>query len=531
MTHPKITQAMLDPSFYPHRPAEVELIQTHVSFIFIAGDYVYKVKKDVNFGFLDFTSLERREWYCQEELRLNRRLAPDTYLEAVAINLDEEGRLSPGGRGEPVEYAVKMKRLPADRMLKTVLKGGADPALMDELARKIADFHEMAATGGEIDLAGRRETVCFNHEENFRQTEKYLEVTIPRRHFEFIRDSSLRFLREQEGLFEERVRGRRIRECHGDLHLEHICLTEGITIFDCIEFNERFRYADVAAEAAFLAMDLDYNGYADLAARFVRAYMDYTGDAHVRTLLNFYKSYYAYVRGKVVSFKLDDQAMGQEEREEASKTARKYFDLAFNYAARPLRRPLVLMTGLMGTGKSVLARALAERLGAQVVQSDVLRKELLQMDKSTRRADPYGQGIYTDSMTELTYGESLRRAESILKDDTPVVIDASFRKQEHRRRAKDLARQMDAGFFVIECVCPEDTVRERLERRGEVAGEPSDGRWGLFAAQKRDFEEMGELSPVCHLAVDTSGDMDECLPRILRLIQGMENEASIPIQR
>ncbi|MDZ4164688.1 MAG: AAA family ATPase [Smithellaceae bacterium] len=524
MTHQKITPAMLEPSFYPHRPDQVELIQTHVSYIFIAGDYVYKVKKDVNFGFLDFTSLDKRKWYCQEELRLNRRLAPDTYLSVVAINMDEQGRLSHGGSGETVEYAVKMKRLPADRMLKTVLKGGVDPSLMDELGKRIADFHEMAATGGEIDLAGSLETVRFNHEENFRQTEKYIGITIPSQHLEFIRDSSLRFMREQEGLFEERIKSHRIRECHGDLHLEHICLTSGITIFDCIEFNERFRYADVAAEAAFLAMDLDYNGYPALALRFVRAYTDYSGDSHIRTLLNFYKSYYAYVRGKVVSFKLDDQAIGQVEREEALNTARKYFDLAFTYAAQPLKAPLILMAGLMGTGKSVLARALAERLGAQVVQSDVLRKDMLLLDRSTRRADPYGQGIYSDSKTDLTYAEALRQAESILQDGTPVVIDASFKKQAHREAAMELAGRAGAGFFVLECSCPEEAIRKRLERRSRETGEPSDGRWELFAAQQRDFEVIRELSPASHLVVDTRGELEEYLPRILRFIKGIDKE-------
>ncbi|MDI6727125.1 MAG: AAA family ATPase, partial [Smithellaceae bacterium] len=197
-------------------------------------------------------------------------------------------------------------------------------------------------------------------------------------------------------------------------------------------------------------------------------------------------------------------------------------DLAFTYAARPLKSPLVLMTGLMGTGKSVLARALAERLGAPVIQSDALRKEMLLLDRSTRREDPYGQGIYTDSMTDLTYAEALRQAESILKDGNPVVIDASFKKQSYREAAMDLAIKQGAGFFVLECSCSEEVIRERLERRSRETGEPSDGRWELLASQKRDFEEIRGLSPASHLVVDTRGEMEEYLPRILRFVQGIE---------
>lgn len=524
MTHPQIAISLLNPSFYPHAPYEVELIQTHISLIFLAGDYVYKVKKAVNFGFLDFTSLDRRKRYCQEELRLNRRLAPDTYLEVLPINEDDQGLLSLGGPGKTVEYTLKMRRLPAQGMLKVLLQQGLDPAVMDSLAERIVLFHQQAATGGEIDRNGSLATVRFNQEENFRQTESYIDVTIPRWQFEFIRDYCRAFMTGNEELFEERVRQHRIRECHGDLHLEHICLAPAITIFDCIEFNERFRNTDVAADVAFLAMDLDYNAYPELAERFVRSYRRYSGDPHIATLINFYKAYYAYVRGKVISFKLDDPGIGLAERDAAKGAAHGYFDLACNYAARPLKPFLIVMSGLMGTGKSTLAQTLARRLGAPAIQSDVVRKEMLSLDRTARRRDEYGQGIYNDSVTDLTYTELFNRAGQILQDGKSVIIDASFKKKDLRLRAQDIARAAKADFLVVECVSAEGTIRERLEQRAHLKDEPSDGRWELFAAQKQDFEAIDELPAICHLRIDTGCDSAACITRIFRRLQRLDQD-------
>ena len=270
MTHPKLVEAMSRPDFYPHRPEKVELVQTHISFVFIAGDLVYKVKKAVDFGFLDFTTLEKRKYFCEEELHLNRRLAPETYLEVAAIGEDAGSALRLGG-GRPVEYAVVMKKLPLDRMLKKLLvEGKAGVDAMDAIARKVADFHRKAETGGEIDAIGGIDTIRRNHDENFEQTAKYIGLTIPRSRYDFLRDYVNRFLERERPLLEKRVRDHRIRDCHGDLHAEHICLADGIIIFDCIEFNKRFRYGDVAAEAAFLAMDLDYNGYPEPRTRLRR---------------------------------------------------------------------------------------------------------------------------------------------------------------------------------------------------------------------------------------------------------------------
>jgi aminoglycoside phosphotransferase family enzyme/predicted kinase len=518
MTHPGLLAAMSRPEFYPHRPQRVDIVQTHISLIFIAGEEVYKVKKAVDFGFLDFTSLEKRKFYCEEELRLNRRLAPETYLDVVPIAEDDAGALHPWETGRIVDYAVRMKLLPRERMLGRLLaEGKVEPSVMDAIARKLAAFHRQAETGGRIDRIGGFETICRNHEENFAQTEDYVGVTIPRGRFDFIRAYVFDFLRREELLFRRRVADHRIRDCHGDLHLEHICVDQEITIFDCIEFNERFRFGDVAAEVAFLAMDLDFNGYGTWADAFVDAYCRHAADPEVRMLLNFYRCYYAYVRGKVVGFRIHDPAIGQKEQQEARETAARYFDLAFTYAARPERPVLVLTSGLMGTGKSVLAQGLARRLGAELIRTDILRKELLSIPPAERRPDAFGQGIYSDEITARTYAKALEIASAHLSKGRSAIIDATYKSRGERLRAQEAAQKANADFFLVECVCPEETVKERLEnRRGDV----SDGRWEIFLAQKADFDPVAELPPGSHLVLDTTPDPDSCLERALRALRG-----------
>lgn len=515
--------AMSRPEFYPRPPERVEVVQTHISFIFIAGDEVYKVKKAVDFGFLDFTTLEKRKFFCGEEVRLNRRLAPETYLGVVPITEDSAGILHMDNNGRIVDFAVRMKKLPRERMLKQLLaEGKVEPSVMDAIARKLAAFHRQAETGGRIDEIGGIETIRRNHEENFAQTEAYIGVTIPRRRYDFIRTYVYNFLKREEPLFRRRVADHRIRDCHGDLHLEHICVDGGITIFDCIEFNERFRFGDVAAEVAFLAMDLDYNGYPAWGEDFIDAYVRHAEDPDIRTLLNFYRCYYAYVRGKVVGFRTGDPAIGKKERQEAKETAGRYFDLAFTYAARPERPVLILTAGLMGTGKSVLARGLAAHLGAKVIRTDVLRKELLAIRPTERHPEAFGRGIYSDDISQRTYVRALELASEAIGKGTSVIIDASWKKQGDRLRAAAAAQTMQADFFFVECTCPEEIVKERLDKRQADPSEPSDGRWEIYLAQKADFDPVTELPAETHIVIDTAHDPDACLEEAIRRTRGQQ---------
>lgn len=521
MTHPGLLAAMSRPDFYPHRPERVDVVQTHISFIFIAGDEVYKVKKAVDFGFLDFTTLEKRKFFCGEELRLNRRLAPETYLEVVPVSEDACGALHLGRGDLIVDYAVRMRKLPLDKMLRTLLaEGKADISVMDRIAAKLAAFHREAETGGRIDEIGGLDTIRRNHEENFSQTADYIGMTISRGRYDFIRAYALDFLRREETLLKARVADHRIRDCHGDLHIEHICVDNGITIFDCIEFNERFRFGDIAAEVAFLAMDLDYNGYPAWAEAFVAAYIRHSEDPDIRRLLNFYRCYYACVRGKVVGFRVKDRAIDEKGREEAAQTAARYFDLAFAYAARPERPALILTTGLMGTGKSVLARNLAPLLGAEVIRTDVIRKELLDIRPSDRHEEPFGQGIYSEEMTKVTYARALETARGELARGRTVIIDGSYKDRDERLKALAAAEKAGVDFFLIECVAPEGTVKERLDARQAAGTDPSDGRWEIFLAQKADFAPVTEIPAKKHIVMDTAQAPEACTEGALRRIRG-----------
>lgn len=511
MTHPKLVDSLTKAEFYPHGPSSVELIQTHISYIFIAGEYVYKVKKDVDFGFLDFTTLEKRKYYCEEELRLNRRLAPDIYLDVMPIYEDGHGNLHIKNGETIVDYAVVMKKIPEERMLNRLLKKEeVGKSVMSDIARKISEFHKDAATGGKIDQIGGFETVRHNHEENFQQTESYIDITIPKSRYSFIKSYVNNFLKKNRSLFEKRVAEHRIRDCHGDLHLQHICIADDILIFDCIEFNERFRYLDVAAEISFLAMDLDYNGYPQYGKAFIDAYLKYSNDSEIVTLLNFYKCYFAYVRGKVIGFRINDRSIDEGEREMAIDTASLYFDLAYRYAARPERATLILIAGLMGTGKSVLAKNLEQPLDAKVIRSDVIRKEMLKIPPSERRYDDFKEGIYSVEISRRTYDKALQLAESEIREGRSTIIDASFTSKNERKRAFDVASSMNADFFIIECICPEEIVKERLNTRAYDSKEASDGRWEIFESQKVDFEKIDEFSEDCHIIVDSAQTPEMC---------------------
>ncbi len=328
---PEMVQAFLDPQIYPQAPRKVELMQTQMSFVFLAGDYVYKIKKPVNLGYLDYTSLESRRFFCQKEVELNRRLCPDAYLGVVSITR-EGGRFSIDGPGEIVEYAVKMRHLPQERMMNVLLaQKQVTVEMIAGVARRLAEFHRQAEASREISAFGDLATITENTGENFAQTISYISRTLSQERYRRLKAYTESFIGDKASLFRRRVADGKIRDCHGDLHAAHICFNDGICIYDCIEFNDRFRYCDVASEIAFLAMDLDHYGQADLSRNFVADYVGFSGDRELLELLNFYKCYRAYVRGKVEGFKLDDPHIPAEEKTKILAAARNYFELAESY--------------------------------------------------------------------------------------------------------------------------------------------------------------------------------------------------------
>ncbi|MEM3379028.1 MAG: phosphotransferase [Candidatus Bathyarchaeia archaeon] len=327
----QIVDALMKPEAYDEDVGKVKLEQTHISYIFLTERFVYKVKKAVNFGFLDFTTLEKRRFFCEKELELNRRLCGDMYLEVVPINKADAIKIK--GAGETVEYAVKMRRLPQEKIMSRLLEENkVDARLVEMIAKRIAEFHAKAETNQQISKFGALPIIEANWRENFDQTVEFIGKTVSKEDFELIRSKVNNFMKRNAAVFAERVATGKVRDCHGDIHSGNIFITNGIYIFDAIEFNDRFRYSDVAADVAFLAMDLDFRGRADLSEVFIEKYVEYSADRELMAVLPFYKCYRAYVRGKVVSFKLNDPNVRSEEKDAAKKEASAYFKLGTAYA-------------------------------------------------------------------------------------------------------------------------------------------------------------------------------------------------------
>jgi uncharacterized protein len=327
-----VVEALLKPEAYPEAADKIELVQTHISYVFLTQNYVYKVKKAVNFGFLNFETLEKRRFFCEKELQLNRRLCDDMYLEVAPIN-QKGSTIRIGGEGKTVEYALKMRRMPQDCIMSKLLEEGkVDKQLVGEIAKIVVDFHSKAETNPHISQIGSFATVKANWDENFDQTRNVIGKTISAKDFELISGEIGAFMKQKKPLFDKRTADGKVRDCHGDIHSGNIFVTDRVYIFDAIEFNERFRYSDVAADMAFLAMDLDFKGKVSLSNHFVEKYVERSGDGELLRLLPFYKCYRAYVRGKVVGFRLNDPNIGATPKAEAMRDAKAYFRLAAKYA-------------------------------------------------------------------------------------------------------------------------------------------------------------------------------------------------------
>jgi aminoglycoside phosphotransferase family enzyme/predicted kinase len=501
--------ALLEPDAYPHRVGRVELIETHISWVFLAGERVYKVKKPIDLGFLDFTTLERRRFFCGEEVRLNRRLTQDVYLGVVELRGD--GALRLDGAGPVREVAVAMRRLPHDRMLDRLVRAGAaPPELLDDIGHLLARFHADAATGGEIDALGGLATVRENWEENFAQTAGLGPEILPEAWRAELREYVARFLGREASRFAARVAAGRSRDCHGDLQAQHVCCTEPIQIFDCIEFNHRFRFGDTAGEIAFLAMDLDRLGRSDLALRFVNAYLEESGDYEAVPLLDFYCAYRAFVRAKVLSFQAADHS-------ERRADARALFRQARGYVGRPHGARLVVTSGVMGSGKSTVAREVAQRLRAVMIRTDAVRKRLAGVPLRQRGRHAFGEGLYTEAMSRRTYDEALRLAAEAVDAGWPVVLDGSFSGVAERQAARDLAARLGVPHAVLWCDAPDAVIARRLRRRADDPREISDGREEILARHRARYEAPADEADV--IVIDTAGEDVEAAvtPALARL--------------
>lgn len=331
---PPFLQALLHPGCYEQEVTEVQLVQTHISFVLLAGDVVYKFKKPVNFGFLDFSDLEKRHFYCEQELLLNRRLCPDIYLGLVTVTREADGGFALNGQGTVIEYGVRMARMPEDRMMPRLMQSGElNKGHIDALVQVLVDFYRRAEGGPEIAAFGTAAAVAVNVLENFEQTQGFIgQGALTQEQFDRIAQYA-RGVLAQEALFQERIAAGCIRDCHGDLYSANICLADKVYIFDCIEFNQRFRYSDVASDVAFLAMDLDLHGLDRFSGYFIEQFYQKSNDDGLMAMLDFYKCYRAYVRGKIGLFTAADPAVDPSAREASRQQAARYFRLAEHYAA------------------------------------------------------------------------------------------------------------------------------------------------------------------------------------------------------
>ncbi len=497
---PALVEGLLRPEAYPHPVERVGLVQTHISYVFLAGEYVYKVKKPLDLGFLDYSTLRKRHYYCRREVELNRRYCDQVYLGVVPVVMGAEG-LCLEGRGRVVEYAVKMRRVPSEAMLDhLVATGQATAPLLGDIGRHLAAAHARARTGPHIARYGTW-AIAYAWRENFAQWAPMVgEVITPEE------DATLRgyvgwFLRRRRPLLRRRAQEGRVRECHGDLRCESIALLPGgrICIMDCIEFSRRLRYTDVAGDVAFLAMDLERRGRPDLAQAFVEAYVEAAGDPGLWAVLDFYRCYRAAVRGKVEGMRAHQEEVPPRERAEARASARRFFQLAWAYARRDWPC-LVITCGLAGVGKSSLARA----LGMEVISSDVVRKELAGLPPQARRREPLGGGIYSPQMTERTYQALMARARQLLREGRWVVLDATFLRRRHRQWARRLAAQEGVRFLCLLLQAPEAEVQRRLARREEEGINASDARWEVYLAQRQAWEPPDEIPPSQLLALDAT---------------------------
>ncbi|MGA1791789.1 MAG: AAA family ATPase [bacterium] len=510
----RIFQAMERPDFYPHPVSDIEQRETHISKVFLTGEYVYKIKKPVNLEFLDFTTLEKRYHFCRQEVILNRRLTRDVYLDVVPITC-KEGHYELAGSGTPVEYAVKMRQLPGNCSLVRLLrKGKIDITAIESLAMCLAGFYSKAPSGKHISTFGSWERVWENSEENFRQTAPFVEKPLDKRMFQILRAANRSFLQRQKGLFEHRIKCQKIRDCHGDLRAGHIYITPEIQIIDCIEFNERFRYGDSASDLAFLAMDLDHEGYPEIARDLLSAYVRHSKDRDLFLLLNFYKCYRAVVRVKVNCFRLQEDHLSRKEKCRLFKETEDYMNLAFRYAVQFACPVLWVICGLPASGKTAIAEALAETTGARIFRSDVVRKGLFGLKPSEPRDAPFQKGIYSKEAGSLTYGKLLLLAQEEIQRGHSVILDATYGKRNHRQEVIRMAKDMDANLIFVECVCPEDLIRERLRVREKLPSE-SDARLHHLERIRAAFEPLDEIRDEMHILVHTDRPIEESLQQIL----------------
>ena len=513
--------ALQNPALFPHSVEGFQVIETHISWVLLTGSFAYKIKKPMNFGFLDFTDLDKRKHFCAEELRLNQRLADDLYLEVLPIT-GSESAPQLGGEGPAIEYALKMRQFPQSQLLSAVqARGELTPAHIDALARQIAEFHGNTPAVAESHPLCSPQAIVAPMRQNFEQIRPLLSDAADLRQLEALEAWTEANITRLEPLLAQRAANGSIRECHGDIHLGNATLLDGeVVLFDCIEFNEEFRLIDIASDIAFLAMDLEDRGLKALSRRLLSAWLEHSGDYDALQLLNLYKAYRALVRAKVALFSLAHQSDAVQ-KAATLRQYRNYANLAESYSAIP--SPFLSITsGVSAVGKSHVALRLVEALGAIRLRSDVERKRLFgeqtEADKGTLRA-----GIYSPEATAATYQRLHQLADGALHAGFPVVLDAAYLKREQRAAAWQVAEQNGAPFLILDCQAPMEVIAAWLQQRQAEGSDPSDATLEVIEAQQAGREELSADEQAHSRRVDThqAASLDSLIDSVRQRLPGL----------
>ncbi|CEA06855.1 Uma3 [Pseudomonas saudimassiliensis] len=490
--------ALQNPALYDHPVTGFTLMETHISWVILTGDFVYKIKKPVNFGFLDFSTLEKRAHFCAEELRLNRRLAPDLYLDVIAIRGSEDApRLD--GDGPAIEYMVKTRQFRQQDLLGNMQRAGQlAPEHIDSLAATLATFHGQIERAPIESAWGQPDQVHAPVAQNFEQIRPLLNEPADLAQLEQLEQwAHTTFQRLIPQLAQRKAEGL-VRECHGDIYLDNVTLVAGqVTLFDCIEFNDAFRWIDVMSDVAFMAMDLEDRGLRDLSQRFVNGWLEHTGDYAGLAVLNYYKAYRAMVRAKIALFNLGPDTSDQQ-RADIMARYRGYAALAESYTHIPHRFGL-LTHGVSGSGKSTLAQQLVSRLGVVRLRSDVERKRLFGRDTS---ADQRSE-LYSAELSQRTYTHLAALATQILAAGYPVVVDATHLHQAQRQQVRQAIEDQGAPCLILHCRASLDTIEIWLNERQRKGSDPSDADIHVVRHQLEHLEALDDEEQLITLTVDT----------------------------
>lgn len=517
-----LRDALSQPEVYPHAPDEVTLEQTHISLVALVPPWVYKVKKPVDLGFLDFSTLEQRRTYCEAEVQLNRRLAGTTYEGVVPIVDTPNGlRVDPEDEtGSVVEYAVKMRYLDPDSFLDTKLeRGEASTADIDRVAQTLCNFYRNLSSRPEVAEAGWIDSLRVSTDENFDQTAEQVGTALSRPTYEALRYYTDRFYDQHAALFHRRRAGGFIIDGHGDLRLEHVHLTdERVRIYDCIEFNERFRHLDVANDVAFLAMDLDQQGRSDFAHRLVNEIADALGDPELDQLIDFYKCYRAHVRGKVEGMRAAEEEVPPEDRAQSRLRAHRHYQWALRYAVAGSAPLVVVVFGQAGTGKSTQAAALARAFGWAHISSDRVRKTKAGIAVHRRTPAEMRERLYSTEMTDLTYKTLQHRAVERGRTHEGTILDATYSDPGRRDRLRMALRGADIPYAFVELTASEDVLRARLASRTSDTATASDARAEDFDMLTERYQPPTALEDPFHVRIDAESPPEETTLAILKAL-------------